>query len=134
MFKRYLKELDMLTLSLILRKKGCYMNLSHVLKGGFITDTCLIHLTVFIWHKIDKDNINIVGMIVLDLQKALTLSTIPLFIWSIKLQVRVMTSEMVHVSLFLTDSSVLICLECILLVILLLVEFHRVTYFYLCYF
>ena len=37
-------------------------------RSGFSTDTCLIHLTDFIRHEMDKGNI--VGMILLDLQKA----------------------------------------------------------------
>ena len=37
-------------------------------RGGFSTDTCLIHLTDFIRYEMDKGNI--VGMILLDLQKA----------------------------------------------------------------
>ena len=37
-------------------------------RSGFSTDTCLIHLTDFIRHENDKGNV--VGMVLVDLQKA----------------------------------------------------------------
>ena len=58
----------MTKLKLISMRKSFCINSSLDLEAVFATDTCLIHLTDFIKFEMDKGNL--IGMVLLDLQKA----------------------------------------------------------------
>ena len=67
---------------LILRNITCCVNSSLVLGVVFFTDTCLIYMTDFIRHEIDKGNV--VGMVLLDLQKAFDMLTTPFLLMKLQ--------------------------------------------------